>query len=210
MGYQKVATLYDEDDVFSTDRDAALQQAFLDNDVEVLGTQTYTTGTTDFTTQLTQIKALKPDAIFVSALPPEKPAILIQARELGITAPILISSLTQVEVEAAGAAAEGALTFTGWLSTDETPGNRAFVERYKSTYGTTPNAFAAVSYACVHVFAEALKNTAATDAHSVRDALANISELDTILGKFSFNADGDGVYIPNILIVRNGTLQFFD
>ena len=210
LGYQKVATLYDETDLFSTDRDAALQQAFSDNNVEVLDTQTYTTGTTDFTTQLTDIKALKPDALFVSALPPEKPAILIQARELGITVPILISSLTQVEVEAAGAAAEGALTFTGWLSTDNTPGNPAFVEKYQSTYGTTPNAFAAVSYACVHIFAEALKNAAATDAHSIRNALANLTELDTILGKFSFNADGDGVYEPNILIVRNGVLRFFD
>ena len=210
MGYQRVATLYDETDLFSTDRDAALQQAFLDNAVEVLATHTYTTGTTDFTPQLTRIKALNPDAIFVSALPPEKPTILIQARELGIDVPILISSLTQVEVEAAGAAAEGALTFTGWLSTDETPGNQAFVERYKSTYGTTPNAFAAVSYACVHIFAEAFKNAAEIEAHSIRDALANITNLDTILGKFSFNADGDAVYIPNILIVKNGTLQFFD
>ncbi len=210
MGYQRVATLYDETDLFSTDRDLALQEAFLNNDVEVLDTQTYTTGTTDFTTQLNHIKALNPDAIFVSALPPEKPLILIQARELGITVPILISSLTDAEVEAAGAAAEGALTFTGWLSTDETPGNRAFVERYEATYGTTPNAFAAVSYACVYVFAEALKNAAATDAHSIRDALANISELDTILGKLSFNIDGDAVYEPNILIVKNGMLQFFD
>ncbi len=210
MGYQRVATLYDEKDLFSTDRDAALQQAFVDNNVEVLGTQTYTSGTIDFTEQLTRIKALNPDALFVSALPPEKPGILIQARELGITVPILISSLTDAEVKAAGAAAEGALTFTGWLSTANTPGNQTFVEKYKITYGTTPNAFAAVSYACVHVFAEALKNAAATDAHSVRDALANISELDTILGKFSFNADGDAVYEPNILIVRDGTFRLFD
>ena len=210
LGYQRVATLYDETELFSTDRDGALQQAFTDNSVEVLGTHTFTTGTTDFTPQLTRIKALNPDALFVSALPPEKPAILIQARELNIDVPIFVSALTQVEVDAAGAAAEGALTFTGWLSTDNTPGNQAFVEKYKSIYDTTPNAHTAVSYTCIHIFAEALKNAAATDAHSIRDALANIGELDTILGKFSFNADGDGVYEPNVLIVRNGTLQFFD
>ena len=210
LGYQKVATLYDETDLFSTDRDAALQEAFIDNTVEVLDTQTFTTGTTDWTAQLTRIKALNPDALFVSALPPEKTAILIQARELGIDVPILISALTEIEVEAAGAAAEGALTFTGYLSTDNTPGNQAFVEKYKSTYGTMPSAHAAVSYACVHIFAEALNNAAATDAHSIRDALANISELDTIMGKFSFNADGDGVYKLNVLIVKNGTLRLFD
>lgn len=32
--------------------------------------------------------------------------------------------------------------------------------------------------------------------------------LDTILGQFSFNEDGDGVYEPNILIVRDGVLRF--
>lgn len=209
LGYQKVATLYDKTDLFSTDRDAALKQAFSENDIEVLSTQTYATGDTDFTEQLTQIKALNPDALFVSALPPEKPKILIQARELGISVPIIISSLTKAEVEAAGDAAEGAITFTGWLATSETPGNRDFVALYQKTYGTEPNAFAAVSYACVHVFAEALKNAPDTDAQSIRDALAKISELDTILGKFSFDTNGDAVYEPTVLIVRNGTLQFF-
>ena len=34
--------------------------------------------------------------------------------------------------------------------------------------------------------------------------MANIMDLDTILGQFSFNADGDAVYAPNILIVENG------
>ncbi|RKU09225.1 hypothetical protein C6501_15450 [Candidatus Poribacteria bacterium] len=210
LGYQRVATLYDKTDLFSTDRDATIQLALADNGVEVLGMHTYKTGDTDFTQQLTQIKALNPDALFVSALPPEKPLILMQARAAGISVPILISSLTDVEVEAAGTAAEGALTFTGWLPTAETPGNRAFVQQYQKTYGTEPNAFAAVSYACVHVFAAAVKNAESTDAQSIRDALARIQDLDTILGKFSFNENGDGVYEPNILIVRDGVLRFFD
>ena len=210
IGYQKVATLYDESDLFSTDSDTAFQLALADNDVEVLDTQTYLTGDTDFTAQLARIKALNPDALFVSALPAEKPLILIQARNAGISVPIIIRSLTEAEVKAAGTAAEGAITFTGWLPTDETIGNREFVEQYQKTYGTEPNAFAAVSYACVHVFNEAVKNAERTDAQSIRDALARIQDLDTILGKFSFNEDGDGVYEPNILIVRNGALHFFD
>ena len=210
IGYQKVVTLYDENDLFSTDSDAAFQLAFADNDVEVLDTQTYLTGDTDFTAQLTRIKALNLDALFVSALPPEKPLILKQARNAGISVPIIIRSLTESEVKAAGTAAEGAITFTGWLPTDETIGNREFVAQYQKTYGTEPNAFAAATYACVHVFAEALKNADNTDAQSIRDALARIQNLDTILGKFAFNEDGDAVYKPNILIVRNGVLRFFD
>ena len=122
LGYQRVATMYDETDLFSTDRDKALQEAFTANGVEVLTTEVFQSNDTDFSAQLTRIKALNPDAIFVSALPPEKPGILIQAHQLGISVPFVVSSLTSAEVEAAGAAAEGAITFIGWLSTDDTPG----------------------------------------------------------------------------------------
>ena len=210
LGYQRVATLYDETDLFSTDRDEALQEAFTAIGVEVLTTEVFQSGDTDFSTQLTQIKALNPDAIFVSALPPEKPGILIQAYELGISVPVIMSSLTSVEVEAAGAAAEGAITFIGWLPTDDTPGNQAFVQNYRATYGTIPNVFATASYTSVYILAEAVRNAESTDAISIRDALANISDFDTVFGKFSFNADGDAVYEQKALIVEDGILQPFE
>ena len=210
LGYQRVATMYDEIDGFSTDRDAALQEAFTARGIEVLATESFRSGDTDFSAQLTRIKALEPDAIFVSALPPEKPGILIQARQLGISVPFIVSSLTDVEVEAAGAAAEGAITFIGWLSTDDTPGNQAFVQNYNMTYGMTPNVFATASYTSVYILAEAIKNAQATDAISIRDALANISNLDTVFGKFSFNADGDAIYEQKALIVKDGMLQPFE
>ena len=210
LGYQRVATIYDETDLFSTDRDEALREVLTAIGVEVLTTESFQSDDTDFSAQLTRIKALNPDAIFVSALPPEKPGILIQGQQLGISAPIIISSLTSVEVEAAGAAAEGAITFIGWLSTDETPGNQAFVQNYSTTFGMKPDSFAASSYTSVYILAEAIKNAQSTDAISIRDALANIRDFDTVLGKFSFDANGDAVYAPKALIVKDGTLQSFE
>ena len=210
LGYQRVATLYEETDFFSTDRDTALREAFAAINVQVLITEVFESGDTNFSDQLTRIKALEPDAIFVSALPPEKPGILVQAHELGISAPIIVSSLTDVEVEVAGAAAEGAITFIGWLPTDDTPGNQAFVKNYNTTYGMEPDAFAASSYAVVYILAEAIKNAEATDAISIRNALASIMDFDTVFGKFSFNADGDAVYGQKTLIVKDGMLQPFE
>ena len=209
LGYQRVVTMYDETDLFSTDRDATLQEALTAKSIEVLTRETFQSGDTDFSAQLTRIQALNPDAIFVSALPPEKPGILIQAHELGISVPFIVSSLTDVEVEAAGAAAEGAITFTGWLPTDDTPGNQAFVQNYSAIYGMEPNAFAASSYAAVYILAEAIKNAQSIDSIAIRDALAAIRDFDTVLGKFSFNADGDAIYDPKVLIVKDGRLQAF-
>ena len=210
LNYQRVATMYNETDLFSTDRDTALREVFTAIGVEVLTPEVFQNGDTDFSAQLTRIKTLGPDAIFISALPPEKPGILIQAHELGITAPIIMSSLTSVDVEAAGAAAEGTITFIGWLSTDDTSGNQAFVQNYNMTYGMTPDVFAVASYTSVYILAEAIKNAQATDAISIRDALANISDLDTVFGKFSFNADGDAIYEEKALIVKDGMLQPFE
>ena len=210
LGYQRVATMYDQTDLFSTDRDETLRETFMANGIEVLTTEPFDSGDTDFSAQLTRIKELNPEAIFVSALPPEKPGILIQGHDLGLSVPFVVSSLTDREVQAAGVAAEGAITFTGWLPTDTTPGNQAFVERYTATFGTEPTAFAALSYASVYILASALEQAPSTDSISIREALADLRDLDTILGRFAFDANGDAMYEPKVLIAKNGKLQPFE
>ena len=131
LGYKTAATMYDENDVFSTDSDEAVREAFAANSVEVLITETFQGDETNFTAQLTRIKEANPDIIFVSSLSPEKPGILTQARQLGIpdSVPFVIRTLTIGDVQAAGDAAEGAITFVGWASTADTPGNQDFVQQ---------------------------------------------------------------------------------
>ena len=210
LGYQRAATIYDETDLFATDADAAVREVLATKGIEVT-TETFRGGETDFSEQLTRIQALNPDVIFVSSLPPEKPWILKQGHELGITAPFIIRTLTAADVEAAGAvAAEGAMTFVGWGAAVETPGNQAFVQDYSDKYGMEPNNYAARSYATLHILAEAIANAQSTDAAAIRDALASIKDLDTILGKFSFNTDGDAVYDAKVLIVKDGELVPFE
>ena len=209
LGYQRAATLYDETDTFSVDADIAVKEVLAAKGIEVVATKTFRSGETDFSEQLTQIQALDPDVIFVSSLPPEKPGILTQAHQLGITASFIVRTLTGGDVQAAGAAAEGVMTFIGWGTVVDTPGNQAFVENYNAKFGMAPNNYAARSYATLHILAEAIANAQSTDAASIRDALANIKDLDTILGQFSFNADGDAVYAAKVLIVKDGELVRF-
>ena len=212
LGYQRVATIYDETDLYSTDSDTVARAAFADNGIKVLTTETFQTGNTDFSAQLTRIKESNPDAIFISALSPDISAILIQGRLLGIpdSVPFIIPDLAINEVEAAGDAAEGVITFTGWASTADTPGNQAFVQKYRATYGIEPNIFVAQSYAAVYILAAAIAEAQSTDPTAIRDALAKTKNFDTVLGQFSFNAVGDAVYDPIVLIVENGEFQIFE
>ena len=80
----------------------------------------------------------------------------------------------------------GAMTFVGWGAAVETPRNQAFVQSYSAAYGMEPNNYAARSYATFHVLAQAIANAKSIDAVSIRDALASIKDLDTILGKVLF------------------------
>ena len=211
LGYQKAAILYDETDLFSADGATVMGEALIANGVDVLTTETFQSGDTNFSAQLTRIKDLNPDVIFVSALPPDKPEILIQARQLDIpdSVSFIINTLTTADVQAAGDAAEGAIAFTSWVNTADTPGNPAFIQSYRAKYGIEPNIWAAQSYASVYILAKAIADAQSVDAIAIREALANITDLDTVLGQFSFDAVGDAVYDPVVLIVQNGELQVF-
>ena len=137
---------------------------------------------------------------------------MIQGRQLGIPTdvPFIVPDLTKDEVDAAGDAAAGAITFTSWTSTTNTPGNQACVQNYQAKYGAEPNPWAAQSYAALYILAEAIADTQSTDAIVIRDALANIKNFDTVLGQFSFNAVGDAVYDLMVLVVQNGNFEGFE
>ena len=211
LAYQKVGIIYDETDLFSADGAAVMRESLTANGVEILTTETFQSGDTDFSEQLTRIKDSNPDAIFVSALPPDKPEILMQARQLGIpdSVPFIINTLTTADVQAAGDAAEGTIAFTSWVNTADTPCNQAFIQNYRVKYDIEPNIWATQSYASVYILAEAIADAQSTDATAIRDALANITDLDTVLGRFSFDNVGDAIYDPVVLIVENGEFQIF-
>ena len=212
LGYQRVAMIYDETDLYSTDNHDFLREILASHNVEVLARETFEGDEDDFFDQLTRIKALNSDAVFVSALSLEISKILIQGREVGIpvTVPFIVPDFAIDEVRAAGLAAEGVITFSGWSNTASTPGNHDFIRNYLTAYDVEASIWAAHAYATVYVLAEAIANAQSTDATAIRDAMADIKDLDTILGKFSFDAVGDAVYEPLTLVVANGQFEVFE
>ena len=224
LGYERAAMVYDDADVFSTSSHEELHSALVNRGVEILTVQTCQTGDTDFTEQLTAIVASNPDVLFVSALSREVIGIMKQGRELGLPTSVryIVPELGALEVERVGDAAEGTITFTSWISTSDAPGNQRFVGNYRAAYGMEPEPWAAQSYAALYILHAAISAAQykagavapspvlSTDSTAIRDMLATAQNIDTILGTFSFDANGDAVYDPHVLTVRDGEFEVFE
>ncbi len=213
LGYTKVATIYDAADTYSMSSNQEIVKALEAGSVEILTQETFQTGDTDFKTQLTSIMDMTPDAVFVASLSGEMVQIIAQAREVGISVPLIVPDLTIKEIQAAGDAAEGAITISGWSAGSDSPESQAFVQSYQAKYGSEPLPWAAQAYATLHILANAIMNAGSTDAAAIRDALAQTMDFDTILGKFSFDANGEAMYDRVrervVHIVKDGQLQPF-
>ena len=211
LGYTKVATIYDAADTYSTSSNEEIVKALEAGSVEILAQETFQTGDTDFKTQLTSIMDMAPDAVFVAALSGEMVQIIAQAKEVGISVPLIVPDLTITEVQAAGDAAEGVITISGWSAGSDAPGSQVFVQNYQAKYGSEPLPWAAQAYATLHILANAIIKAESTDAAAIRDALAQTKDLDTILGKFSFDPNGEAMYDRIrervVHIVKDGKLQ---
>ena len=89
-----------------------------DEGIEVLTTETFAKGDTDFSAQLTKIQALEPDAIVLSALAEEAANIMIQARQLGIPEDVRFiggNGFNSPKLfELGGEAANGAISGSAW------------------------------------------------------------------------------------------------
>lgn len=207
LGYQKVALMYANDDAFSKSGYDAFKKALGDNGVQILTEQTFSTNDQDFRTQLTEVKGKNPDAIVVSALAAPATQIMIQARQLGLTQPIIGGNgfNSPAVIKNAGAAAEGLIVGAAWNISSTNPQNQAFVTNFKAKYNADPDQFAAQAYTGVYILAEAIKQAGTTTDHAkLRDALAAIKNLPTPLGSFSFTPTRDADHQPVVQIVKDG------
>jgi branched-chain amino acid transport system substrate-binding protein len=213
LGFKKVAILYGNDDVFTKGGYDAFKKALNDQDIQVLATETFNKNDSDFSAQLTKIKGLKPDAIIVSALAEEAAGIMSQGRQLGIPESVPFIGGNGFNspklAQLAGPAAEGAITGAAWLISNDTPGNKAFVEEYNKKYGSNPDQFAAQAYTGVYILANAIKTVGSSDSTAIRDAMAKIKDLDTVLGKFSFDPNREPVHSPVVQIIKNGKFELY-
>lgn len=206
---KKVAIMYGNDDVFTKAGYDSMKEAAEDLDLDVVTTQTFQKGQSDYKAQLTKIKQLKPDIILCSALYNEGAVIMKQARSQGIDVPFVGGNgFNSPEViDIAGDAGNGLIVATPWFTGKDDEKVQDFVKAYKDEYGDEPDQFAAQAYDGLYIIADALKNAGDDDRDKLRDALAETKDINGVLGNISFDEDGDVVMDPVVLTIKDGKFQ---
>lgn len=214
LGLRRVSVLYGNDDDYTVSGYNAFRRALDRQGIEILSTQTFTTGQTNFAALLTKIKAEQPDALVISALYTEAANVVRQARQDGIDVPILGGNgfYSPLYIEIAGAAAENTLVGSPWFAGRDDPKARAFVQGYNELYGADPDQFAARAYDGLYLFAEAMAANpphTLTDRDAFRDALAAIRNFEGAIGTFAFDENRNPHSPPAVLLVKDGQFVEF-
>jgi branched-chain amino acid transport system substrate-binding protein len=206
FGFKTAAILYGNDDVFTKSGYDVMRSALDAKGVKVLGTQTFAKPDRDYNAQLTSLAGQNPDVLLVSALAENAAGIVVQARQLGYTGPILGGNgfNSPAFVKNAGPAAEGVLVGTAWNAASPDPANQAFIAAMKAR-GVNPDQFAAQAYTGVLVVAEALRQGGGDlGREAVKAGFRKVKDLPTPLGKFSFLPTRDANHEPAVQIVKDG------
>ncbi|MGA2642357.1 MAG: ABC transporter substrate-binding protein, partial [Spirochaetia bacterium] len=190
---QKAALLYEATNEYSKSEAEVFKAALQQLGIQLVATESYSKGDSDFRTQLGKLNARRPDMFVFSSLVGEAIPILQQAREIGITQPIVGGNgfNSPNVLKNAGAAAEGLIVGSAWFINSPAPKSREFVAAYRAKYNADPDQFAAQAYDGLYILATAIKNAGSADRGAVRDSLARIRNLDGALGSFSFDENRD-------------------
>lgn len=205
-GFKKVVIFYEVND-YSMGLMLAFMKEAKTIGIEILGTEAYTSETSDFKPQLTKFKMLKPDAIFIPGYAPQGTLIASQAIGLGLKTAFFGADGLDDDLMVKNPDAEGLFVTTPFLPEKAGPDAAAFIEAYSKKYGKDPNWFAANTYDAVGMAVEAIK-AVGTDREKIREYLAAINSKEKafsgVTGKTYFDENGDCLKDAFIKEIKGG------
>lgn len=207
LGYKKWAIIHD-----TTDYGKGHNKYFSEDLKKVGGTILGTFGVTadqqDFTTELTKIRELKPDVIYFGGLTPLGVRIRTQMDKLGIKAQLQGTSGIKSDAYISGAGkelAEGTLSFIEGAPWEKLPGGLFFTGKYtQQRYSEPAEAYGPFAFAAANLIMDAVEKVG-PDRKKVIEVLNKTKDVDSIIGKISFDDHGQNI-VPLIskYVVENG------
>lgn len=184
------------------------------DDKSILTVANYNTGDTDFTAQLTNIKGLNPDVIFAPGNFTESAALIKQARQLGITVPIIGGDTweTQEFVDIGGKEVEGAIFSTFFdAAKPATKETEKFLQAFKKEFpDKEPAGVSALGYDAYLLIIEAIKRANSTDPEKIKEEINKTKEFMGAAGVVNFDENRNAIKSAVIKQVKGGKFVYLD
>lgn len=167
-----------------------------------------TTDQKDFSAALTGIRQKSPELVFIGAEEVQSGLIVKQARDLGIRVPFAGAAPqgTPVFLDTAGAAnAEGTIVSSPYLSNEISDAARKFAADYRTAHGEDAEMHGAKAYDGAQIMLTALKSSNVATGKPLADAI-RATKHDGLLGDFSFDETGVGIFATSIGTITGGKL----
>ena len=212
LSIKKLAILRDVRNDYSVDLADVFTQDFKKTDGVIVADESYGEGDTNFSAQLTKIKSRNPQAIFVPGYYTEVGLIARQARQLGLTIPLLGAGSWDSPklLEIGGEALEGSYYFGHFSAGDPKPVVQEFVREYKSRFGQMPDMFAALAFDAAGVLIDAIGRANSTDPGKIRDALAQTKDYSGVTGAITIDAERNAAKPVVFLRISKGKTEYIE
>lgn len=202
LGADRVAILFDQTQAYSKGLRDEFKKHFESMGGQVVADEAFSGGDQDFSAQLNNIRANKPQAVFLPGYYTDVGNIALQARRLGIgkDVPLLGGDGWDSEQlgKIAGDAIEGSFYSNHYAPDQASPTVVEFVRKYQAANsGKTPDGLAALGYDAAMVLFEAMKRChAETGGLKGKDLAAQIAatkDFHGVTGAISMDKNRDAV-----------------
>ncbi|BAS27758.1 ABC transporter substrate-binding protein [Limnochorda pilosa] len=177
---------------------------------KVVATTYVRTGDQDFTAQLTAVANANPDLLYVPNYYTEDALIARQARELGLTQPILSGDGADAPelLEIGGKAVEGLMHTAFWHEEAAvTDLGRQYIDAYRAKYNRAPNSFGGLTADAYLMLLHAIEKAGKPDPKLIREQLEAIDGLEVVTGPVIVE-NGDAIKPVVIRRVADGDFRY--
>lgn len=175
----------------------------------IVKTESYTSGDTDFQAILTSLLGQEFDILYIPGYYTETGLIIQQAREMGITQPIIggdgYASNTLIELAGAHNATDVYYT-THFYEESDNPTVQQFITDYEAKFGKKPDTFAALGYDASNLLLDAIERAGSTDADAIKEALAATQDFEGVTGTFTIDENHNPVKPAIMIKLENGVV----
>ena len=206
----RVAMLVDNKNDYSIGLAEFFDKEFRTRGGQVVARQSYSGGDSEFRPQLAAIRAARPDVLFIPGFYTEAGQIAIQARDSGITIPLVggdgWDSPTVIEI--GGKSVENSYFSNHSFPDDPRPVAQKFVAEIKKRHGKDPDATAGLGYDAMKIIAAAITRAGKADPKAIRDGIAGTKDYEGVSGKITMGPDRDPIKPVAMIKIENGRTNF--